>query len=145
MPATGVIPDPYVNFNFRVEIQGITRAHFQEVSGLTATVDVIEHREGGRNTTPVKLPGQTKYANITLKWGMTDDADLYTWHQEVVNGNLERRNGSIILLDRAGEEVARWNFVRAWPTKYEGPSMNAEGTDVSIEQIELVHEGLTRA
>jgi phage tail-like protein len=65
---TGVIPDPYGNYNFLVEIDGITRAAFQECSGFDSTIDVIEHREGGENTTPRKLPGMTKFSNIQLKW-----------------------------------------------------------------------------
>jgi phage tail-like protein len=142
---TGVRIDPFLNFNFLVEIDGITRAAFHEVSGLDSTVDVIEHREGGDNTTPRKLPGMTKHSNIVLKWGMTDDQELYQWHRDVVNGMVQRRNGSIVLLDRRGQEVARWNFFKAWPAKWTGPSLTAEGTDVSIEQLELATEGVVRA
>jgi phage tail-like protein len=142
---TGVRIDPFLNFNFLVEIDGITRAAFHEVSGLDSTVDVIEHREGGDNTTPRKLPGMTKHSNIVLKWGMTDDQELYQWHRDVVNGTVQRRNGSIVLLDRRGQEVARWNFFKAWPAKWTGPSLTAEGTDVSIEQLELANEGVVRA
>ncbi|MBP8001036.1 MAG: phage tail protein [Chloroflexi bacterium] len=142
--ATGQVTDPFGNFNFLVEIDGITRAAFQEVSGFDSTIDVIEHREGGENTTLRKLPGMTKYSNLTLKWGITDDMDLYTWHRQIVQGQIERRNGSIVLLDRGGQEVARWNFFRAWPTKYDGPDLNAEGNDVAIETLELAHEGVER-
>ena len=142
--ATGDLPDPFGNYNFLVELDGITRAAFQECSGFDSTIDVIEHREGGENTTLRKLPGMTKYSNISLKWGITDDTELYNWHHQAVIGNLERKNGSIVLLDRRGEEVARWNFIRAWPTKYDGPDLNAEGTDVGIEMLELAHEGVER-
>ena len=142
--ATGVIPDPFGNYNFRVEIDGITRAAFQEASGFDSTIDVIEHREGGENTTVRKLPGLTKYSNISLKWGITDDRELYDWHRRIVQGDMERKNGSIVLLDRRGEEVVRWNFVRAWPSKWDGPDFNAEGTDVAIEMLELAHEGIER-
>lgn len=142
--ATGDIPDPYTNFNFLVEIDGITRAAFQQCSGFDSTIDVIEHREGGQNTTQRKLPGLTKYSNISLKWGMTDDRDLYDWHRQVVSGRVERKNGSIVLLNRLGEEVARWNFIRAWPSKWDGPDLNAEGNDVAIEALELAHEGIER-
>lgn len=142
--ATGVIPDPFVNFNFLVEIDGIRRAAFQECSGFDSTIDVIEHREGGENTTTRKIPGLTKYSNIVLKWGMTDDVDLYNWHRRVVDGAIERKNGSIVLLDRVGREVARWNFVRAWPSKWDGPNFTAEGNDVAIETLELAHEGVSR-
>lgn len=136
--------DPYVNFNFHVEIDGVVRASFHEVSGIDSTVDVVEHREGGWNTTPRKLPGQTKHANLVLRWGMASDRELLDWHDEVVKGQISRRNGSVILLDRRGEEIARWNFVQAWPTKYTGPSLNAEASDIAIESVELVHEGVER-
>lgn len=143
--ATGHTPDPYGNFNFLVEIDGVTRAAFQECSGFGSAVDVVEHREGGENTTSRKLPGQTKYSNIQLKWGMTDDRDLYDWHRRIIRGDTERKNGSIVLLNRRGEEVARWNFVRAWPARWDGPNFNAEGSDVAIETLELAHEGVERA
>lgn len=142
--ATGDIPDPFGNFNFLVEIDGIARAAFQECSGFDSTIDVVEHREGGENTTLRKLPGLTKYSNISLKWGMTSDRDLYDWHRQVVLGEIERKNGSIVLLNRKGEEVARWDFIRAWPTKWDGPDLNAEGNDVAIENLELAHEGVER-
>jgi phage tail-like protein len=142
---TSARPDPFLNFNFLVEIDGITRAAFHEVNGFDSTIDVIEHREGGDNTTPRKLPGMTKHSNIVLKWGLADDTQLYQWHRDAVNGNVQRRNGSIVLLDRRGQEVARWNFVRAWPTKWDGPDLTAEGNDVAIETLELAHEGVERA
>jgi phage tail-like protein len=145
--ATGQRIDPYGNYNFLVEIQGIARAAFQEASGFDSSSDVVEHREGGENTTLRKLPAMTKYSNITLKWGTTDDRDLYNWHRQWVTGDpaAQRQNGSIVLLDRQGREKVRWNFFNAWPAKWTGPSFNAEGNDVAIETLELAHEGLERA
>ena len=145
MAQTGQRVDPYGNFNFLVEIDGITRAAFHEVSGFDSTIDVVEHREGGENTTVRKLPGMTKHSNIVLKWGLADDADLYNWHRDAVNGKVQRRNGSIVLLDRQGQARMRWNFVNAWPSKWDGPDFNAEGNDIAIETLELAHEGVTRA
>lgn len=142
--ATGDIKDPFGNYNFLVELDGISRGAFQECSGFDSTIDVIEHREGGENTTLRKLPGMTKYSNITLKWGITDDTELYDWHRQTIQGDIERKNGSIVLLDRKGQEVARWNFFRAWPTKWDGPDLNAEGTDVAVDMMELAHEGVER-
>jgi phage tail-like protein len=142
--ATAEIKDPYVNFNFLVEIDGIARAAFHEASGFDSTIDVIEHREGGQNTTTYKVPGLTKHGNITLKWGLTDDKSLDDWHQQAVDGDIVRKNGSIVVLNRKGEEVARWNFMRAWPTKYTLPNFNAEGNDIAIQTLELAHEGLKR-
>jgi phage tail-like protein len=136
--------DPALNSSFIVELDGIARAQFSEVSGLDATIEPVEHREGGDITTARKLPGLNSYSNISLKWGLTDDVELYTWHRNAVLGNVERKNGSIVLLDRQRNEVARWNFREGWPTKYEAPSTNATANEVAIETLEIVHEGLER-
>lgn len=137
--------DPYRNYNFLVEIDGITQAGFSDCTGFGATTAPIEYREGGENTTVRKLPGQTTYPNITLKWGLTDSTELYEWFRQVVRGEVRRRNGSIIVLDTAGQEKLRWNFVNGWPTRWEGPAFSAKGSDVAIETLEIAHEGIERA
>jgi phage tail-like protein len=146
MAETGDRNDPYGAFNFLVEIDGISRAAFHECSGLDSSIDIIEHREGGA-ITPTKLPGPVKYSNIVLKRGVTDDSELYAWHQQWATGDpaAKRQSGSVILLDRRGDEKARWNFTEAWPAKWTGPELTAEGNDVAIETLELAHEGLVRA
>jgi phage tail-like protein len=139
--------DPYRGYNFLVEIDGITRAGFRECAGLDSTQDPIEYREGNEGLTARKLPGLNKYSNISLKWGITDDAELWDWRQQVMNGNIDgaRKNGSIILMDDTGEEKVRWNFREGWPTKWTGPSFNATGSDIGIESLDIVHEGLVKA
>jgi phage tail-like protein len=136
--------DPYRNFSFLVEIGGITQAGFSDCSGFGASTDPIEYREGGETKTVRKLPGLTKYTNITLKWGLTDSRELYNWYRDVVNGKIERKSGSIILLDLEGNEKVRWNFFEAWPTKWDGPDFTAKGNDVAIETLELAHEKVER-
>jgi phage tail-like protein len=143
--ATGQRVDPYRNFNFLVEIDGITQAGFTDCTGFGADNTPIEYREGGENRTVRKLPGMTKYNNIVLKWGLTDSRELYDWFRDVVNGKINRKNGSIIVLDLQGKEVVRWNFFNAWPSKWDGPDFSAKGTDVAIETLELAHEGIERA
>lgn len=138
--------DPYRNFNFVVEIQGIRSAGFTDCSGFGASTDPIEYREGGKNTTTHKLPGQTKYTNIVLKWGLTDSRDLYDWYRDVVNGKIRRAHGSIVVYDVDGlTEKARWNFFDAWPTKWDGPDFSAKDNGVAIETLELAHERIERA
>ncbi|HEX5085209.1 MAG TPA: phage tail protein [Blastocatellia bacterium] len=137
--------DPYRNFNFLVEIQGITQAGFTDCSGFGASNDPIEYREGGHVTSPRKLPGMTKYTNITLKWGLTDSRELYDWFRDVVNGKIERKNGSIIVRDLDGTPKVRWNFYNAWPTKFDHPDFSAKSNDVAIETLELVVEMIERA
>jgi phage tail-like protein len=137
--------DPYKAFNFLVEIDGIVRAAFSEIGGLESETVVIEYRVGGEPNTVRKLPGLTRYANIVLRRGITTDAELWNWRQTVVQGNVDRRNGSIILLDDDGTEVVRWNFFNGWIAKWEGPTLNAKGNEVAIETVEIAHEGLERA
>lgn len=145
MAQTGQRVDPFRNFNFLIEIDGIAQASFTECSGLSSTTEVIENREGGDNTTVRKLPGKTTYANISLKWGLTASTELWDWRQQIVDGNVVRKNGSVVMFDLPNStEVARWNFVRAWPTKWEGPALSAKGNDIAIDTLELAHEGLTR-
>jgi phage tail-like protein len=138
--------DPYRNFNFLVEMDGVAQASFIECTGLEATTEVIETRQGGDNTTVYKLPGKTSYGDITLKWGTTMSAELMTWRQSVIEGDVIRRNGSVVLYDLANStEVARWNFFNAWPTKWDGPALNAKGNDISVETLVLAVERVTRA
>ena len=143
--ATGDRVDPYRNFNFLVEIEGITQAGFSDCSGFGSSTDPIEYREGGMNTTVHKLPGLTKHTNVTLKWGLTDSTELCNWYKDIVNGKIARKNGSIVVRDLEGKEKLRWNFVQGWPTKWDGPDFSAKGNDVAIETLEIAHEGIERA
>jgi phage tail-like protein len=143
--ATGSRTDPYRGFNFMVEIDGITQAGFQEVSGLDASTDSVDYREGTDPLHARKLPGLNKYTAITLKRGITDTDELWKWRQTVMDGKAERKNGSIILLDDTGAEKIRWNFANGWPTKWTGPSFNSTSTAVAIETLEITHEELKRA
>ena len=143
--ASGDRVDPYRNFNFKVEIEGITQAAFAECTGFASNNDPLEYREGTDRTTVRKLPGLTKYANITLKWGLTDSRELFDWYTDITKGKIDRKNGSIVLTDLDGTEKVRWNFFQGWPTKWDGPDFNAKGTDAAIETLEIAHEGLERA
>lgn len=138
--ATGTRTDPYRGYNFLVEIDGITQAGFQEVSGLDASTDPIEYREGNDANHTRKIPGMNKYSAITLKRGITDSGDLWKWYQTVLDGKVDRRNGSIVLLDDTGKEKLRWNFLAAWPSKWSGPSFNATANAIAVESLEISHE-----
>jgi phage tail-like protein len=138
-------PNPYKNFRFLVEIDGITQAGFSDCSGFGSNVEVIEYREGGDAPTVRKLPGKASYPDIMLKWGISDSRDLYDWHLSAINGSIDRKNGSIIVLDDTGQEKVRWNFFSAWPSKYDGPDFSAKGNDVAIDSLTLSCERLERA
>lgn len=145
MTQTAQRVDPFRIFNFLVELDGIAHGSFIECSGLSTTTEVIETREGGDNTTVRKMPGKTTYTDIVLKWGMTNVTTLWDWRQQVIDGDFARKNGSIVVYDLTNStEVARWDFVSAWPSKMEGPAFNAKGNDIAINTLTLSHEGLVR-
>ena len=138
--------DPYGQFNFLIEIDGVVKGGFSEASGLTTDTNVIEYREGAeQHGTTRKLPGLIKYNNIVLKRGWTKDKSLWAWRKKVIDGKTQRNSGSIVLLDEARNEALRWNFREGWPSKWEGPALNAKTSEVAVETLEIAHEGLELA
>lgn len=137
--------DPYMGYQFMVEIRGLIVAGFTEVSGLQAETEFEEIKEGGVNDHVHKLPKLTKYPNITLKKGITDSDVLWKWHQEVVAGQFKRKNGFVVLFDSLGNEKWRWYFTDAYPVKWIGPDLKADSNTVAIETLELAHNGIKKA
>lgn len=140
--AVGDRNDPYAQFNFIIQLAGQDVGGFTEVSGLTAESDAIEYREGSDVATARKLPGLRKYSNITLKRGYTQSTALWDWRKTSEDGQTERRDGTIVLLDEGRNAVIRWIFRNGWVVKYEGASLNSTTNEAAIESIEIVHEGL---
>lgn len=140
--------DPYSSGNFMVVIQGIledgrsVRASFTEVSGLDVEVTPIEYRNGSEDITVRKIPGLKKFPNIVLKRGITGDLTLWQWVKTVLDGQVQRADGSITLLNDNREAVMVWRFRRGWPCKLTGPALKAKGNEIAIETLEVCHEGL---
>tara|TARA_Y100000588_G_C13936510_1_gene788161 strand:+ start:336 stop:845 length:510 start_codon:yes stop_codon:yes gene_type:complete len=138
-----------INCNFLVEIDGLGESggdlagSFREVSGLVSRSEVLEYRVGNQ-ASPMQIPGRPVYGNILLKRGITASGDFYHWRKRIEEGEEDLRNGSIVLLDAALRETARWNFYGAWPCCYEGPLLDLAGDEISIETLELVVERLER-
>jgi len=138
--------DPFTVGNFRVEIQGITAASFSQVQGLEVSIDVVEYRAGdAKLNSEQKLPGLSKTTDVTLKRGLTRDLGLWNCINNAVNGNLNRANVAITLLDQTEQPVLVWRLRNAWPSKWTGPALNAGCSEVAMEELVLVHEGLEMA
>ncbi len=137
---------PYRKFNYMVVIDGITRAGFSEVSAADITVEPIEYREGtSKRTVSDKLPGISKFSNVTLKYGMTDNMEFYKWISQLVAGEVVTRKVVIQLMDENNQNVkAQWELEDAWPTKYTAPDFKGTENAVAIESVELVHHGFKR-
>jgi phage tail-like protein len=141
----GIRNDPYMAFNFLVEIEGLLVGGFSEVTGLEVETEVKDYREGGLNEYIHKFAGPTRYpANLILKHGLVYIESLWSWHQDVVQGTIERKNGTIYLLDQQRIPIMWWDFMEAYPVKWSGPQLRADSNTVAVETVELVHRGISK-
>jgi phage tail-like protein len=141
--------DPLRNFRYRLEIDSIAQAGFSEVTIAETTIDAVDYRDGNDPPHVRKLSGITKYGNITLKWGLSIGAnalDLIKWHSDISAGHVldKRKSVAIVVQDEAGVDKARFVVTDAWPIKYTTSGLNAKGSEVIIESLELANEGIER-
>ncbi len=141
--------DPLVAFKFGLEIEGKVSGYFTNVSGIGSETEVITQKiinpDTGETIT-VQMPGRLTWTPITLRRGVTDLMDIWKWRQMVIEGKIKdaRTNASIVAYDQEMKEVARWNLENAWPSKVTGPEMDSGSTNYMVEEVTIVHEGLTR-
>ncbi len=158
--AVGVRSDPVLSHNFLISlldtssslalaksialsaILDVALGGFSECSGLEMSLDIEEYNEGGRNGYTLKFPTRVKWSNITLKKGVGAGTGLWDWHYGFVKGQGKRRDGIIALQNDLRIPNNIWYFRRGLPVKYTGPTLNAAQNNVSIESIEIAHEGI---
>jgi|SRR6478735_1347151 phage tail-like protein len=138
--------DAISNWAYQVEVDGVALAQFKEASGLGTEVSVIEqieNRPGGMPVT-VKLPGIAKWSDVTLKRGISDDPGWWEWMKQVQEGKIDdaRRNASIVLYSYERGEKMRFNLQACWPSKISLSALQAGGTEIAMEEVTLVHQGL---
>lgn len=142
MAETASRVDPFFAFRFEVQLDDLAVGGFSECSGLSLETEVHDYAEGGLNTHLRKFATRTKQTNLVLKRGIVDRL-LWEWYFALVQGTVDRRNGSVVVRDLAGsEDVLTWQFRRAFPVKWQGPELNAGQSAVAVETVELCHEGL---
>lgn len=156
-PPSG-ISNPLPGFNFAVSFGeteqpacaiaggGITQtvAGFQEVTGLEATLEIHDYREGGLNELVHKFATGVSFGNITFKRGVALQPDLWIWFNRVRQGSFGARRRLVIAHLDANQQAAMvWYVARALPAKYTGPAWNSGQSSVAIESLEIAHEGLT--
>lgn len=140
--------DPLVGFHFMIDVGGMITGYFTECNGLGSESEIIEQKvvnEKGVEVV-VKIPGRLKWGDITLKRGITSSLDLWNWRKQVEDGDVKgaRTNGSIVMFDQSLTEKARWNFLNGWPSKISGPAPKADSNEISLEELTVVHEYITR-
>lgn len=131
--------DPLQKFKFRVTIPGIpSQIGFQKVSGLSKEVNVVEYDESAFEYTH-KLPGKTKFGEVTMERGMFSDSSMLD--QMKVIQNPDYRTTMIVqLMDRFGNVQRTWKLAEAWISKWEGSDFDATSDDVAIETITVQYE-----
>jgi phage tail-like protein len=136
--------DPYGAYNFLIEIDGIAAGAFTEVSGLGVKIESIEYREGSDPSRVRQLPGQTAYQAVTLNYGLTSSRALWEWLMQTVEGVIDRKSMSIIVLDSRRNPAMRWNLYEAWPSEWRGAPLDALENEIAIESLTLVYESIQR-
>ncbi|MCB0619387.1 MAG: phage tail protein [Saprospiraceae bacterium] len=139
------IPWPVPKFFFSVTFEDQGEIAFQEVSGLDTEYDPIEYRDGNSIVfSTVKMPGLKKQSDVTLKKGMfKDDKKLFQYFASVVMNKIKRQTVTISLMDQDKSALFTWKLKNAWPLKYTGTDLNAQNSEVAIEELVLAHEELT--
>jgi phage tail-like protein len=141
--------NPYGAFNYMVALGDGKEAElvggFSDASGLGKEVNYSEYRNGNEKFNTVrKVPNTFKVDDVTLKRGLVGSLNLFEWLTNVANGAEDRRQITITLLDEAREEVASWKLRDVQPKKWTGPTLAAKGGgEVAMEELSLVHEGIT--
>jgi phage tail-like protein len=138
---------PYPAYNFIVSVTNVddgktVSGAFTEVSGLQVEVKAIEYRDGMDDTTVRKVRGMRTHGNLTFKRGITGHHGFWDWIKRGMDGDCDRQQGHVALLDEDRAEVMRWNFERAWPVKYTGPTLNAKTSEIALETLEIAVENL---
>lgn len=137
--------DPLISFQFRLEVNGMT-GYFTEVSGILSDSPVATHKVVTNEAKELvfHVPGRADGDQMTFKRGLTKNYEFWAWRELVITGRLKeaRVDGSIVMFNRAYEEVRRWNFINAWPSKLSGPQIASDSNEFAIEELTIVHEGL---
>lgn len=151
MPATSTPGGYYppVGFHFKVEFVNIGNGddiRFQSVSGLAVEYDVETFKEGGENRFEHKLPGRTKYPDLSLKRGMLMDSEVVAWCLDAFQNRVFRpAQVNVTLLNGDHEPLRTWQVMRAWPKKWSVSDFNAGENSVVVESLELSYSHFTLA
>lgn len=134
---------PLPKFSFKVTWNE-AELTFSEVSGLDADTDVIEYRHGNsKQYNTIKMPGLQKFGDVTMKRGTFQGSnEFFEWWRSVQLNKIDRRSVTISLLNEEQKPVVTWKLKQAWAKKITPTDLKSDGSEVAIESIEVVHEGL---
>jgi phage tail-like protein len=121
---------------------------FLACGGLDSESDVLEQTvvDAAGQSVIRKVPGASKWSDITLARAVNAGLDLWKWRATVLASGADhaRSDGTIEMFDANGDVVAAYAFRAGWPVKYVGANFDAASSDLTIEEIVICHEGLER-
>jgi phage tail-like protein len=124
---------------FTCEIDGVTVGGIKQIEGLEFEHEVIEQHDGDNGTTQFR-PGRQKQGRVKFTRDFTATKEFHDWRKTVVDGKVQRKSVSIVMLSDDGTEAVRYNLYECWPTKYYGPTLNARNSANAEEAIEICFE-----
>ena len=80
-----------------------------------------------------------------LRRGITRNLDLWSWFNRVAatGGTAFRMDVAIDHLGLDDSILRTWHLDRALAVKFKAADLNARGGEVALEELHLVHEGLS--
>ena len=147
MPAVTNLLNLCCRHRFRVEIDGIGQAAFREVEGVSVNIEVQDFREGTDNPAISKTaPGLIHYGPLVLRNAVTGNAgnkDLWNWIKQVIDGEEGKKNVSIVVMDRKGNDKLRFQLTAAWPSSWRLGKLDSHQSAPLIEELVLQYEALS--
>lgn len=154
---------PITTFNFKVNLRVPTKGgggskkssgedkktheicggEFSECTGLQMSMDAKTIREGGNNSRPIHLAGKVSYGKLSLKRGMTNNFDLWTWFEKTIADPGLRASGEVMMLPsiaNSKKEIVKFEIGGCLPVKISAPSLNAQSGQHAIEEMQISYE-----
>jgi len=131
-----------------VQIDGIARVSFREVEGLSVTIDVMKYREGADATMAPRLePGLADYGPLILRYGVLSSKsgvskELWNWIKQILDGNTQKKNMEVVVLDRKSNPVVTYKLTNAWPSSWKLSKLDSRSSSPLIEEIIIQYEAL---
>jgi len=131
-------------YALRVMWDGEAIAGVRRVRGLGQLTELVSVRDGGDPNASRVVVGPTKFEPVTIERGITRDDAFEKWAQAMQQGAAPapRKDVRIELHDGERRLTVAWVLKGALPVKIEAPDLNADSSDVAIEELTLAYEGL---
>ena len=138
---------------------------FMVMEGIAMNTDMVQYREGGWNTNPHKLPGQTDFAPLTLAagvfytkpgmWNLAKQMFSVQWGQGTIGlGEEFRYDMAVRVLDHPVTDgpasgstgdlsgaVMAFAFYNCWTASINFNNLSSMENAVLVHQMQVHHEG----